>query len=187
MDFCGDRLTSGGGLTIGGTPVHDPAVPARADAAALLPHDPAQVRAQIGAFEAALAQLPGAVFGDSALCPLQHHFADGVYGRAMALHEGTVLTGKLHREAHLCVLLQGAVIVVSEAGGRQTLTAPALLVAPAGTKRAFVALRDAIWLTVHANPDNTRDLAALEARLIAPDYAALEAAAAPPPAPEETP
>ncbi len=180
MDFCSDRLTIGGSSTIGGTPVQD-------QAGALWGGGPAHRRQLLTDFEAALAQLPGAVFGDSDLCPLQHHFAEGVYGRAMALREGTVLTGKIHREAHLCVLLQGAVIVVSEAGGRHTLTAPAVLIAPAGTKRAFVALSDAIWMTVHANPDNTRDLAALEARLIAPDYAALAAPAAPPPALEETP
>jgi hypothetical protein len=151
-----------------------------------VPHDPAHVRALIGALHDALAQHPDAVFGDSALCPLIHRFADGLYTREIFIPKGMVLTGKIHRYAHPNFLMKGEVIVVTEAGGRQHLIAPLALISPPGTKRAVYALEDTVWVTVHANPDNTQDLAVLEAQIIAPDYAALARAhAATPTALEE--
>jgi hypothetical protein len=134
-----------------------------------------RLRAQIAALEQALRQHPDAVCGDSDLCPLIHRFADGLYTREIFIPKGTVLTGKIHRQAHPNFLMQGEVIVVTEAGGRQHLIAPLALISPPGTKRAVVALEDTVWITVHANPDNTRDLTVLEAQIIAPDYAASEA------------
>jgi hypothetical protein len=142
----------------------------------------AQLRAEIGQFEALLAQQPEAVFGDSDLMPLTHTFVDGMYVREILIPAGTLLTGKIHRHAHPNVLLRGEVLVVTEQGGREHLVAPRLLMSPAGTKRAIYALTDTVWITIHANPDNLRDLAALEALIIAPDYAAL---AGPPHPPHE--
>ncbi len=147
---------------------------------------PEQIRALLLAFEAALAQHPEAVFGDSDLCPLTHTFGEGVYVREMLLPQGTMITGKLHRHAHPYVLLRGEVLVVSEAGGQEHLRAPLSRIAPPGTKRAMYALEDTVWITMHPNPDNTRDLAVLEAQIIAPDYEALrlaQAATPPEPAP----
>ncbi len=139
---------------------------------ALMPHDPAEVRAQIGALEAALRQHPEAVCGDAAL-PVRHTFADGCYIRELFVPKGTVYVGKLHQHSHPRFLLQGRVLVVTETGGRELCTAPSYLITPAGTKRAGLALEDSVIVTVHANPDNTRDLDLLEAQLIAPDYEAL--------------
>lgn len=130
-------------------------------------------RDQILAFEAALAQMPGAVFGDA--FPLRHTFAPGLYVREITIPKGTVLTGKVHRHTHPNFLLQGEVIVFTEQGGREHLTAPMALLSPAGTKRAILALEETVWVTVHHNPDNLTDLVALEAAIIAPDYAALAA------------
>jgi hypothetical protein len=145
-----------------------------------------RTRAQIVALEQALRQLPGAVVGDSDLCPLKHTFADGIYVREIWIPKGTVLTGKIHKHAHPNVLLHGEVLVVTEAGGREHLTAPRSMISQPGTKRAVVALEDTVWITLHANPDNTRDLAVLEEQIIAPDYEAFEAfQAAQRPAPGE--
>ena len=165
-----------------GTQVTHPAAPlARPDALALwdagLPHDPARTRAQIAALEAALAQHPDAVFGDSDVCPLTHRFAPGLYVREIVLPKGFVLTGKIHRHAHPYFLLRGEVLVVTEHGGREHLRAPLAAIAPPGTKRAIVVLAETVWVTVHANPDNTQDLQVLEDQLIAPDYEALAQAA----------
>lgn len=133
-----------------------------------------QTRQQIVAFEQVLRDLPGAVVGDSPHCPLTHTFTEGLYTREIFLPKGTVLTGKIHRHAHPNFLLAGAVLVVTESGGREHLVAPKAMISPAGTKRAIVALEDTIWITVHANPTNTTDLDVLETWIIAPDYAALE-------------
>jgi hypothetical protein len=147
----------------------------------------ARTRAQIAALEAALRQHPDAVFGDSALCPLIHRFADGLYTREIFIPKGTVLTGKIHRHAHPNFLMQGEVMVVTEAGGREHLIAPLALISPPGTKRAVYALADTVWCTVHLNPDNTRDLAVLEAQIIAPTYEAFVASQLASGAGEETP
>ncbi len=133
------------------------------------------VRAQILALQAALCQLPGAVFGDSALCPVRHTFADGIYCREIFIPAGTVIVGKIHKHAHPNFLLRGEVTVITEGGGREHLVAPLALISQPGTKRAVYAHTDTVWVTVHTNPDETRDLTALETHIIAPDYAALAA------------
>lgn len=132
-----------------------------------------QLRAEIGHFEALLAQQPEAVFGDSDRMPLTHTFVDGMYVREILIPAGTLLTGKIHRHAHPNVLLRGEVLVVTEQGGREHLVAPRVMISPAGTKRAIYALTETVWITMHANPENLRDFAALEALIIAPDYSAL--------------
>jgi hypothetical protein len=106
---------------------------------------------------------------------LTHRFAEGIYVREIRIPAGTVLTGKLHKHQHPNVLLHGEVLVVTEHGGREHLVAPLVMMSPPGTKRAVLALADTVWITIHANPDNTQDLAVLEDQIIAPDYAALAA------------
>ena len=128
-------------------------------------------RQQILAFEAALAQHPDAVHGDSAQFPLTHHFAPGMYLREIWIPAGSLLVGKIHKAAHLVVLLQGALRLYTEAGGLQEVQAPAVLLSPPGAKRAALALADTRWITCHANPTDTQDLDALEAEIIAPSYA----------------
>lgn len=148
---------------------------------------PAQRRDQLLAFEAALAQHPEAVHGDSPQFPLTHYFAPGMYLRMIHIPQGSLVVGKIHKEEHLVVLLQGALRLYTEAGGLEEVQAPQVLRSPAGAKRAALALADTVWITCHANPTNTQDLAQLEADIIAPSFAAYEAyraavgAAAPPP------
>jgi quercetin dioxygenase-like cupin family protein len=132
------------------------------------------VRAQILELEQALSQHPDAVFGDSDLCPLTHTFADGVYVREIFIPKGTVVVGKIHRFSHPNFLMRGEVIVVTEDGGREHLTAPRAMISPAGTKRAVYALEDTVWITVHVTTET--DPALLVDLITVPDYAALESA-----------
>jgi quercetin dioxygenase-like cupin family protein len=132
-------------------------------------------RSQILAFEAALRQHPEAVVGDSAQFPLTHHFAPGMYLREIEIPAGSLVVGKIHKEEHLVVLLQGALRLYTEAGGMQEVRAPMVLVSPPGAKRAALALEDVRWVTCHANPADTHDLEALEEAIIAPSYAAYDA------------
>ncbi len=134
--------------------------------------------------EAALATVPGVFFGDSPLCPLRHSFADGIYVREMFIPAGVVIIGKIHKHAHPNFLLQGAVIVVTEAGGWEHLVAPLSIISPPGTKRAVLALTDTVWITVHTNPTETQDRVELEAHVIAPTYDAYTAYRATLPAPQ---
>jgi hypothetical protein len=148
-------------MTEEAVPYETPALPART------------MRAQILAFEAALAQLPGATVGDTDTLPLTHSFADGCYVRSIWIPAGHMLTGKLHKHSHPNFLMLGEVLVATEHGGVEHLRAPMAMISPAGTKRAVYALTDTLWCTVHVTEE--RDLDRIEDHVIAKDYAAFAA------------
>lgn len=127
----------------------------------------ASMREKVMRLEAALKECPQ-IEED-----VHHHFAPGLYLRELRIPKGAILTGKIHRHAHLNFLVKGDISVLTE-HGVQRLTAPATILSEAGIKRAGYAHEDTIWITVHENPDDERDLAKLETRYIAPDFAALE-------------
>ena len=104
--------------------------------------------------------------------PVSHHFAPNVYGREVFLPAGSTAVGKIHRHRHMNVVLQGRLKVVTEFGTSEAKAGDVIVSEP-GVKRAVYAYEDSRWLTIHPNHDDTRDLAALEAYVIAPDYEAL--------------
>ena len=81
---------------------------------------------------------------------LDHHFADGLYGRRCRVGAGSVFTTKVHKKEHISVCLAGKIVIVDEAGERVEITAPHVFITPAGTHRAIYVLEDVDWLTVHA-------------------------------------
>jgi len=94
-----------------------------------------------------------------------HHFADGLYAREITIPAGTILTGKVHSTEHLNIVSKGRIAVWTE-DGMKIVAAPCMLVSRPGTKRVGFALEDTVWTTIHANPQNLTDLAALELALI---------------------
>lgn len=129
---------------------------------------PGSMREKVMRLEAALKRLPQ--LPEEVL----HHFAAGIYMRELRIPKGAILTGKIHRHAHMNFLIQGDISVLTEHGVVR-LTAPATIMSQPGIKRAGYAHEDTIWITVHENPDDEHDLEKLEARYIAPSFAALEA------------
>jgi len=129
-------------------------------------------RAQIAALEAHMLAMDQA---DK--LPVQdmtdHYFASGAYVRAMRLPKGVVAVGGIHATEHICILLQGVVRITTELGS-EVHVAPKIMVCPPGLKRVAFAIEDAIWANAHAVGDE-RDLSAIEQRLIAPSFEALEA------------
>lgn len=101
----------------------------------------------------------------------QHYFTTGLYARETKFLRGSLVIGKIHREDHLLILLQGECLVASEEGTR-LLKAPYCGVAKKGIQRAGMAKSDCTFITVHAT--NETDLKQLEHKLIAPNYKALE-------------
>jgi len=96
----------------------------------------------------------------------RHHFADGIYVRELYIPAGTALVGKVHKTEHVCMLLKGRIVVATDDGER-VIEAPAIVVSPAGTKRAGYALEDCIWVNVH--PTSERDLSKIEQQFIEPE------------------
>src|SRR3989304_10497708 len=78
-----------------------------------------------------------------------HHFAPGIYMRELRIPKGAVLTGKIHRTAHLNILAKGEISVLTEHGVKR-LVAPCVIESSHGIKRAGFAHEDTIWITVHA-------------------------------------
>lgn len=110
------------------------------------------------------------------LCPLKHVFAPGgackhVYGREIFIPAGTAIVGKIHKHAHLNMLMKGKVSVFTEKG-REDFVGPLMMVSQAGTKRAVYAHEDTVWVTVHLTNDT--DLEKIEDEIIAKDFDELE-------------
>lgn len=119
------------------------------------------VRKKLYELQAAAGSLP------EAECPLQHVFAPGAYARTMRIPAGTVIVGKIHKHAHLNILSQGRVSVMTE-DGLENLEGPLTMVSPPGTKRAVYAHTDAVWTTIHLTDET--DLEKIEEHVIAKTY-----------------
>ncbi|MDE2099303.1 MAG: hypothetical protein KGL39_18765 [Patescibacteria group bacterium] len=102
--------------------------------------------------------------------PVTHHFAPGSYGREIFIPQGHVVVGKIHKHAHLNVLSQGRVAVLTEQGVEE-FQAPRTWVSVPGTKRVVFAHTDVVWTTIHVTPET--DLTKIEEHVIAKDYDAL--------------
>jgi hypothetical protein len=98
-------------------------------------------------------------------CPVVHHYAPGIYVREMTIPPFTVLTGAVHKTEHLAMLIQGRIEVLTE-DGLQVLTAPCTLLSKPGIKRVGRTFEEgAVWSTIHANPDDCRDMDVIVERL----------------------
>lgn len=96
--------------------------------------------------------------------PLEHYFAEGLYGRRIFCKEGDVIVTKKHKTQHITIALVGSCIVSDEDGNNVEIAAPGVWITEPGTQRSVFCLTDVEWITVHANPDNERDITALEDR-----------------------
>lgn len=124
---------------------------------ALAPRE--QLLARIYALEAEILEQP------QTDCPVVHHYAPGVYVREMTVPPFTVLTGAVHKTEHLAMLIQGRIEVLTE-DGLQVLEAPCTILSRPGIKRVGRTFEEgAIWSTIHANPDDCRDMDVIVERL----------------------
>lgn len=101
----------------------------------------------------------------------RHYFADGMYCREIPRPKHTVIVGKIHKREHFYMVISGSVAVYQDSGEPKVLHAPAILISKPGTKRAVVALTDAVCCTVHRTENTDLDL--IEAELIEPEEISL--------------
>ena len=118
-------------------------------------------RQAIVALEKELLQLPQAEM------PVEHYFADGLYGRALHIPKHCCLTGAIHKREHINILAKGEITVLTD-DGPQRIKAPYVMVSKPGTKRAGFAHEDCVWITVHACDETEVEKA--EAALVTNDY-----------------
>lgn len=111
----------------------------------------------------------------SAMLPLatpmpepQHIFHPGWYERRLLVPAGMLIVGKIHRHDHILGVISGHAMVISEFS-RDEVRGGYLGVSPAGVKRAVLAIDDTLFVTIHANPTDERDLAVIESQHIEPE------------------
>lgn len=93
------------------------------------------------------------------------HFSYGVYGREMIIEQaGTVVTGHIHKQENMNVLLEGEILVLTESGVKQ-FKAGEVIVSPPGTKRVAYCVTPIRWLTIHGTFE--KDVAKIEAEFVA--------------------
>jgi len=125
----------------------------------------AEMRGKILDVEAAISQLPGAMFNDC--FPLRHSFGDGLYVREITVPAGMLVITKIHKKAHPYFVLKGDVSVLTEDGVKR-IQAPFSGMTPAGTKRVCYCHTEVVWTTVHATEET--DLVKIEEEIISKTF-----------------
>lgn len=132
---------------------------------------PEELREKMVEFEKRFEAHPKSVKGKEfdRMCPLKHRFVDGAYVREIFMPKGTLLTSKIHKLRHPYFIMKGDCSVLTEKG-LVRLKAPYHGITEPGTKRVLYIHEDTIWITVHTNPSNTKDLKRIEKRVIAKTF-----------------
>lgn len=115
----------------------------------------AEMREKITALEATMLAMPQVDI------PIQHYFAPGLYMREMTMPANAIITGKIHKTEHYCILTKGDVTLVTE-DGRKRIKAPHVIHSLPGAKRAIHAHEESVWVNVHHNPTNEQDAEKIE-------------------------
>jgi hypothetical protein len=140
-------------------------LPSQSELAAMTPRD------RILTLEAAISAHPEAMRAPA--YGRRDFFAPGLYAREVCVPAGHCVVGKIHRHEHLCMVL-GDVTVFDPVQGIRRILGCETFVTPAGVKRAVLTHAVTWWTTFHANPTDERDIAKLEAMLLAPDFDTLD-------------
>jgi len=106
---------------------------------------------------------------DTKVFPLKHTFADGVYVRQMSMEGGSCVIGAIHNHLHVWFLLTGCISVATE-DVIEDYIAPCYVVATPGTKRVIYANEDSIFVNIHKNPNNNKNIEELEKEIVSASY-----------------
>ena len=106
---------------------------------------------------------------DTKVFPLKHTFADGIYVRQMSMEEGSCVIGAIHNHLHVWFLLTGCISVATE-DVIEDYIAPCYVVATPGTKRVIYANEDSIFVNIHKNPSNNKNIEELEKEIVSASY-----------------
>jgi hypothetical protein len=97
--------------------------------------------------------------------PLKHTFADGIYVRQMDMKAGSAVVGAIHNHLHVWFLLTGHLAVATEDDVEEFIS-PCYVLAKPGSKRVIYAMEDSIFVNIHKNPNNTKDIDKLEKEIV---------------------
>jgi quercetin dioxygenase-like cupin family protein len=77
--------------------------------------------------------------------------------------------GKIHKLDHTFFLMKGKLLLCTEDGVKE-IEAPYYCNTEAGAKRVAVALEDTIFVNVHPNPNNIKEIEKLEDTFVVSSY-----------------
>jgi quercetin dioxygenase-like cupin family protein len=90
-----------------------------------------------------------------------HLFVPWHYVRTVRVPAGQLAMGRMHKQPHWFFVLEGTASYLSEEG-EGIVTAGAGKFAPAGIKRAVLALTDCVFMNIHKNDIFTSDVHSIE-------------------------
>ena len=90
-----------------------------------------------------------------------HDFTDGIYIRRMDIKAKAAVVGAIWKHEHFCFLLEGN-ITIADKYGVQDCIAPCYVKSLPGVQRVIHANEDSIFMNIHKNPTNTRNIDELE-------------------------
>ena len=92
---------------------------------------------------------------------ITHDFVDGIYVRRMDMKKDCIVIGAIHHHLHVWFLMSGHVTIANKEGVEDYIS-PCIVTSGPGTQRIIQANEDSIFVTVHQNPTNTKDLDKIE-------------------------
>lgn len=96
--------------------------------------------------------------------PIKHNFSDQLYMREMRMKAGTFVVSAMHHTDHFWFLMTGKILVTTD-GETVEHIAPCFEKSIKGAKRLITCSEDCIFINIHKNPSNTRDLDEIENKL----------------------
>jgi hypothetical protein len=105
---------------------------------------------------------------------IQHLFEDHDYIREVRIPAGTLIVGRVHKLGHEMQLVEGTVLLIGPDGFRVGKQAPDSVQTGPGFQCVCFTLSNVIARTVHPNPNDSRDIAALEAEIFESPESLLE-------------
>ena len=95
---------------------------------------------------------------------IESEFSDQLYMRKMYMPKESMVVSAMHHTEHFWFLLKGKIIVNTQ-GEEIEHTAPCYEKSLKGAKRLILALKDSLFINIHKNPTNTRDMEEIEKSL----------------------
>jgi len=96
--------------------------------------------------------------------PITHDFADQIYLRQMNMSKDQFVMGAFHNHKHIWFLMTGRVSIKSNDEVVEHI-APCYEKSLKGAKRLIRSLEDSVFVNVHKNPTNTKDMKQVEESL----------------------
>ena len=110
------------------------------------------------------------VFGDGKnlvnndIFRIENEFSDQLYMRKMHMPEDCMVISARHHTEHFWFLLKGRILVTTD-GEQVEHVAPCYEKSMKGAKRLIVSLEDSLFINIHKNPTNTKDMEEVEKSL----------------------